>query len=458
MRRFALTSSLLLLVAVLSIPRAVAEPAPFGFAKPFLVDPERAGGEPSIFQITTGKYTGEYLYASHAGTTHLYRDGLAMPLDFVGPYRNQTYIWRGATPTKWSFVDIHGTGFHSTATGFSDPDFAQDDAGNVYETEIDLVNVAVSSSNDGGQTWTGQAYAQTGDRPWLAAQGDGIVYLALDITPSQCPGMYTIYKSTDHGLTFPTTTCPSQTYQDGSGLFGTGKPIVDTKTHALLQPALLQNADGTNIGVGVEKSTDGANTFKGTVIDKVPHLFGFFPSPVTEDAAGNLYLVWGEARAKNPNKAVSVDYAYSTDHGATWSAPIRVGSALHDLPGSPFWPWAAAGQDGRLGIAWYQSDKLTNLDTHKTNVSVYSAQILDAASGSPSIALTDATGVVHRGQVCLTGTTCVATGKDRRLGDYLTCFVDLTGRLLIAYSNTALNPDSPVSRPGLVIQDSGPGF
>jgi hypothetical protein len=52
----------------------------------------------------------------------------------------------------------------------------------------------------------------------------------------------------------------------------------------------------------------------------------------------------------------------------------------------------------------------------------------------------------------------VATGKDRRLGDYLTCFIDLKGRLLIAYSNTVAHPKSPVSRPGLVIQSGGPRF
>src|SRR5439155_5445202 len=146
MRRLVFLSSLLLLAAVFATEPAATGGAGFGFGKPFLVDPNRAGGEPSIFQVTKGPYRGEYLYASHAGSTQLYRAGLANAADYAPPYRNQTYIWRSRDPRRWKFVDIHKTGLHSTSTGFSDPDIAQDDRGNVYETEIDLVNVGVSHS------------------------------------------------------------------------------------------------------------------------------------------------------------------------------------------------------------------------------------------------------------------------------------------------------------------------
>ena len=48
-------------------------------------------------------------------------------------------------------------------------------------------------------------------------------------------------------------------------------------------------------------------------------------------------------------------YVYSTDQGNTWSAPMQI-----DTSGSPFgtlhtnvFAWIAAGDDGRVAIAWY---------------------------------------------------------------------------------------------------------
>src|SRR5437899_3223173 len=95
MRRLALLFSLTLVAVVgFAVQPTEAVHGRIGFGAPFLVDAGRAGGEPSIFQITTGKYTGQYLYASHAGTTQLYKDNAAAIGDWARPYRNQTYIWR----------------------------------------------------------------------------------------------------------------------------------------------------------------------------------------------------------------------------------------------------------------------------------------------------------------------------------------------------------------------------
>jgi hypothetical protein len=49
------------------------------------------------------------------------------------------------------------------------------------------------------------------------------------------------------------------------------------------------------------------------------------------------------------------------------------------------------------------------------------SSILNATSARPSAQPVDAAGrYIHDGQVCQGGTTCVATGQDRRLGDYFT--------------------------------------
>src|SRR5205085_12383546 len=93
-------------------PPTCPAPAPFAFGSPLLVDAARGGGEPGIFQLTTGQHAGEYLYAAHAGTTLLWRGGAQNIGDYLVPYRNQTYIWRSRNARSWRLVNFHGTGMH----------------------------------------------------------------------------------------------------------------------------------------------------------------------------------------------------------------------------------------------------------------------------------------------------------------------------------------------------------
>jgi len=65
--------------------------------------------------------------------------------------------------------------------------------------------------------------------------------------------------------------------------------------------------------------------------------------------------------------------------------------------------------------------------------------------------------------MCQGGTTCVATGQDRRLGDFFTNALDARGCVLIATGDTQL-PDpvtgaqQATSRPVYIAQTSGPGL
>ena len=194
--------------------------------------------------------------------------------------------------------------------------------------------------------------------------------------------------------------------------------------------------------------------WSGALVAKVKNLASA-PS-VGTDQAGNVYVVWNPSKDANGTIGGSLAFASSKNRGKTWSRPTTITSLATGAPGAMFWPWAAGGAAGHLAVAWYQSNKVTNVDQHGSVISVYAAQILDATAAKPHVDVVNATGVVHRGIVCQSGTTCVATGQDRRLGDYLTCVVDMSGRLLIAYANTTVDPKSPVARPALVIQNSGP--
>ena len=70
---------------------ALAQADGIGFSKPTYVSTTLAGGEPLVFADTKH---GTLIYASHEGTTHLYRNGLAtIPVNWLANYRNQVNTW-----------------------------------------------------------------------------------------------------------------------------------------------------------------------------------------------------------------------------------------------------------------------------------------------------------------------------------------------------------------------------
>jgi hypothetical protein len=68
------------------------------------------------------------------------------------------------------------------------------------------------------------------------------------------------------------------------------------------------------------------------------------------------------------------------------------------------------------------------------------ASLAGATTTKPQKWIVDAAGrVIHIGWVCQGGTLCVATGQDRRLGDYFTNTLDARGWVLIATGDTRLS-------------------
>src|SRR5215211_3692985 len=180
------------------------------FSTPSYVDRTRAGGEPSV----EGHPSGTLLYGAHAGTTHFFAPMVADPDSgaFAQNYRGQVYAWysddRGAS---WHYVDRTLPPDNAPGSGFSDPDFAIDTAGNTYLSEINLANVAVSKSTDAGHSYELQNFfAQTlTDRQWKAAGPPNTVFIVGNASeggtvPEEPVGNngHTIYRSTDGGRTF----------------------------------------------------------------------------------------------------------------------------------------------------------------------------------------------------------------------------------------------------------------
>jgi hypothetical protein len=127
-----------------------------------------------------------------------------------------------------------------------------------------------------------------------------------------------------------------------------------------------------------------------------------------------------------------------------------------------FWPWAVAGDAGKVNVVWYQTNKLVDLACQPAELRVMSATITGASSSSPKAQTVDVVGrPIANNNLCQNGTTCVATGEDRRLGDFFTNAVDERGCVLVATGDTT-QPDPitggerSTSLPLFVRQVAGP--
>jgi hypothetical protein len=464
-RRYALALAAAALVAAtfaVTPSSAAGSPCPapgaMTFAPEKYVDTTRAGGEPMIAVDPNGTL----FYAAHAGTTHFFAPQVANATSaaFVDNYRGQTYHWystdNGAT---WTFVprDLPN---NDPLSGFSDPDYAIDSAGQVYLSEINLVNVAMSKSTDGGKSFTLQNFFAEvlTDRQWSEADQKDVLYIVgnasgggTSTNPAGNNGHY-LYRSTDGGKTF------TRGQLDDIGGDGLGDLRVDKRNGTLyeahydsgkkiLSMAAFRGARSGNLSPDTHPIATGVA------------MLGHWPA-FDLDRNGNLYITWDELG--NGTRPAGIYYSWSTDAGRTWAAPVRVDRDSK----TDIWPWIGVGDPGRVGIAWLEAD--TNLPGQDTETTgsfgwrVMAAQTLTGLgcggySTRPGFTVTTVTpDPVHVGQICNSGTVCQAEAIDRRLGDYFSVAIDKTGAMVLAYSDT--RQGGAVSLPGFSRQSGGPSF
>jgi hypothetical protein len=267
------------------------------------------------------------------------------------------------------------------------------------------------------------------------------VFLATDTIEGTLS--HQIFESTDGGQTCSQNGVPDAgTTSSGQPYTGYGKLYYDQRNGKLVEPVEFQDSNGIVTGIG-------ASTWTPDVTSPTPvkaadtSLFSHFPITIF-DNADNLYLIWDtddrqagtSGGCSGPNPAPNhVKMAVSKDFGKTWSAPIDIASPSN---ARVMWPWAVAGDAGKLSIVWYQTDKLVDPDCEPSNVTIYEARVDNATDpATRTIATVNASGrPIHQNSVCQGGTACVATGKDRRLGDFFTNAIDSRGCVTIASGDT----------------------
>jgi hypothetical protein len=424
------------------------KPPALNFGETSFIDTARAGGEP----VAITAQDGSIIVSAHAGTTHVYKNPNALPgsPDFAVGYTNQTLNWRSTdNGDTWKYVGVAGTevGPHSpTSTGFSDPDLTMDQAGNIYNVEIDLANVAVFSSPDDGQSWPiATPIAASGDRPWVTGQEPDEVFLYVNL-PKQ------LWRSTTKGLAWELVSASFPV---------TGKMLVDplNPDHGLIGPI------GTT-GIAISDD-DGASwtSYPGARLGSSQQFFG---TPAV-DRAGNIYAVaaggYSGSNDTTPNAQVTFNYLDRTtgQWGNAVYLPTPAGDAL--------WPWVIAGDDGRVAMVWYQTfaenpDDFFIYAAYTTNGHGTTVTCSDGSEKfiPPQFSVANASGrPIHSGKICLSGTTCNANtnfeGGDRRLGDFFSVNFDANGTIYIVSGDTTLKSATggpkPVANPIFIRQDEG---
>ena len=337
----------------------------------------------------------------------------------------------------------------------------------------------IRTSHDFGKTWSDFSRAgMEQDRQWLAHSPDG-KRLFLVYHDFIAEGEF-YSQSTDGGVTWtnlPTDQVPVNSPDQvtalpvaAGGQPGSSASLLDQGVNTFSGPMLVDpdgqhyyvvysisdaqsNANPTQ-GVPpfgpvralvVARSSDGGATWTNTLAD-VAQISGTSESMENTlfpwgfiDSAGTVYVVFDSTRDGAPGDHFHQYYVYSKDHGATWSAPVKV-DALGLPDGAAAYATGAAVSPGVIDIAWYQSDNGTPSDD--TSVwTPYFAQVTGADTAHPAVKLQAVTSHPnHRGGICLQGILCgLGPGSsDRSLADFFMLAVNPVTHLAeIAYADNA---------------------
>jgi len=210
------------------------------------------------------------------------------------------------------------------------------------------------------------------------------------------------------------------------------------------------------VGVAVGKPDPVANPTNPGVFSKVdyqtvsvlPEASSLFPILVM-DKAGTLYELWtggdgfADAGATPSPTSWHIYYSYSLDtpdhQHSKWSAPIRVD---HDDNGASIFGWVAAGDPGKLGFVWLES----NVREHPSHLNPdkqwrpHMAITTNGATAKPTFQeSTVGDGPAHIGDVCLEGTVgCIQNVGNRNMADFIAADIDpASGALHATWANDA---------------------
>ena len=437
---------------------------------------------------------------------------------------NTSWVWQsldGGLTFKWVTASTPLEGkVTPTCAGGGDTETGVDLMGRLYFCDLTLANFSTARSDDLGTTFT---CSNTGvpdavvDRQWYAFDGDplngGSIYLTNDEFaqgPAQCgaptnlgQNILVMYRSPvtgaepTAGIQFGPANKISNIMGCDEGIMGNNEvsPVATTlgqpngvggyttlpapvkhiyviHDDALLNRILIGRCFPVAFGAPVPNVSDpsGLNCTDLPVanLGATNKTGANFPT-MAIDGAGNLYAVWEQAPI-NAGGQVTGDtimkYSFSTDQGNTWAAPVTIdtsGSPVGTLHTNVF-AWIAAGDDGRVGIAWYGTPGQPTFPSNGPDScgstcdwSLWYIMSTNGHSATPTFTapVQASAHFVHRGSQ---NTLIGGQNGDRTQGDFLQMRMGPRGEAQIGYSDSN-NVDEPFAPHGTFVrQNGGPGL
>ena len=348
-----------------------------------------------------------------------------------------------------------------TGPGGGDTDVDFDAKGRVYYVDLSAACVTAAVSEDGGQTFPANrtnyvtcvseetTEAAVDDRQWVAGFGDGRGFVTWRNFEG---GGFYMFRTRDGGLTWDKGRQLGSVSQ--SGPLKADKTKRRVRVNGVERDAiLLYQIYYSGNSIRMFRVTDLDDGSEPLVEDKLIYtatsgsVNNVFPV-ISVDRAGNLYAVWSQS-------ASAIYMVTSTDRGDTWSQPKRVSPPA--MSGTIIMPWVVAGDAGRAAVAWYRGSQPGNPNSLANEWTLHMAQTLNALDAAPSFQTVQVSqNVIHRGEICLAGTLCDATGRDRSFLEYPSIDMDSKGAAVIVYNDNTNQSEGPYVM--LAKQATGPSL
>jgi hypothetical protein len=349
----------------------------------------------------------------------------------------------------WTRVD------DATIVGGGDTDIATHFGPNVYGTGLTLANITLTASCDNGANWSPNPISNLGsveDRQWIDAWEDkpqpfgapefvlnygGVAERRMWFHQVETPMCVPPVAGGRIDVSHPNcvTSLENDCYQWPGNLAvdeNTGDVYVTHNT----------SGDPNNDDVVVARVDGGASRPVNPLVDvhrivaanDRPDTFDSF-TVVAVDKASNVYVVWTE---RHPETQTTDTYlSVSKTRGMSWSTPVKVNHG----PQTTTFPWIVAGDAGKIDIVYYGTSEKGPSPEEVPATSkwrVWMAQSLNALDVKPNFKENPATGFMHQGQICTSGTGCAAGTRD--LLDLFQIDVDRQGMANIAYTDNLNTP------------------
>ncbi len=398
------------------------------------------------------------------------------------------FLWKsddGGASFKWVAGSAPLEGKLPTCVGGGDTEAVIDESGRIYFNELTLANLSSSRSDDGGRTWLTQCLSvetTPDDRQWYAIDGDAVqggnIYLTYNIVGGDaeilCPAAFGDTLSVGNnqlvlarsplpalpgtgGLQF----APSKFVSGGCDEAIMGNVEVSPATHRIF----IIHDDATLESIRIGRCQTVPFTVDPTGLACVDREVAAFPGFITGanfpslaiDSAGNLYAVWQQAAINEAREVIGDTRLYwssSRDEGETWSPPVQV-----PTPGlrNNVFTWMAAGDPGRVGIAWYGTPAAATgtcgPDCTNGDWGVYYAMTENGLDAVPKFTAP----ILASEQFAHRGTMFTLIGNqagNREVGDFMQMRIGPQGEAILFYADT--RNQVQLAKPMVVRQTGGP--